>query len=53
MVRMMEDLTGINARKIRLDDPDTMSIFTNSKVLGYEGSNTDWINTLNEEQPCK
>ena len=36
MVRMMEDLTGINARQIRLDDPDTMSIFTNSKVLGYE-----------------
>ncbi|MBE6961422.1 MAG: PolC-type DNA polymerase III [Ruminococcaceae bacterium] len=36
MVRMMEDLTGVNARKIRLDDPDTMSIFTNSKVLGYE-----------------
>jgi len=36
MVRMLEDLTGVNARKIRLDDPDTMSIFTNSKVLGYE-----------------
>ena len=36
MVRMMEDLTGVNARAIRLDDPDTMSIFTNSKVLGYE-----------------
>ena len=36
MVRMMEDLTGINARTIRLDDADTMSIFTSSKVLGYE-----------------
>jgi len=36
MVRMMEDLTGVNARKIPLDDPDTMSIFTSSKVLGYE-----------------
>ncbi len=37
MVRMMEDLTGVNARTdIPLDDPDTMSIFTSSKVLGYE-----------------
>ena len=37
MVRMMEDLTGVNARQdIALDDPDTMSIFTSSKVLGYE-----------------
>ena len=32
----MEDLTGVNAREIPLDDPDTMSIFTSSKVLGYE-----------------
>ena len=31
MVRMMEDLTGVNARQIPLDDPDTMSIFTSSK----------------------
>ena len=36
MVRMMEDLTGVNARQIPLDDPDTMSIFTSSKVLGFE-----------------
>ena len=36
MIRMMEDLTGINARAIPLDDPDTMSIFTKSAVLGYE-----------------
>ena len=36
MIRMLEDLTGLNARKIPLDDKDTMSIFTTSKVLGYE-----------------
>ena len=36
MVRMMEDLTGVNARQIPLDDRDTMSLFTTSKVLGYE-----------------
>ena len=36
MIKMLEDLTGKDARTIRLDDPDTMSIFTSSKVLGYE-----------------
>ena len=36
MIKMLEDLTGVNARTIPLDDPDTMSIFTSSKVLGFE-----------------
>ena len=36
MIKYMEDLTGVNARQIPLDDPDTMSIFISSKVLGYE-----------------
>ena len=36
MIRMLEDLTGVNARAIPLDDPDTMSIFTSSKMLGFE-----------------
>ena len=36
MVRMMEDLTGVNARAIPLDDPDTMSLFCTSKALGFE-----------------
>ena len=36
MIRMLENLTGVNARAIPLDDPDTMSIFISSKVLGYE-----------------
>ena len=36
MIRMMEDMTGVDAQKIPLDDKDTMSIFTNSRVLGYE-----------------
>ena len=35
MIRMLEDLTGVNAREIPLDDKDTMSIFTSSEVLGY------------------
>ena len=36
MIRMMEDMTGIDAKTIPLDDKDTMSIFISSKVLGYE-----------------
>ena len=36
MIKYMEEFTGVNARQIPLDDPDTMSIFTSSKVLGYE-----------------
>ena len=36
MIRMMEDMTGVDAKTIPLDDKNTMSIFTSSKVLGYE-----------------
>ncbi len=36
MIRMMEDMTGVDAKEIPLDDQRTMSIFTSSKVLGYE-----------------
>ena len=36
MIRMMEDMTGVDAKTIPLDDKGTMSIFTSSKVLGYE-----------------
>ncbi len=36
MIRMMEDMTGVDAKLIPLDDKETMSIFTSSKVLGYE-----------------
>ena len=36
MIRMMEDMTGVDAKTIPLDDKRTMSIFTSSKELGYE-----------------
>jgi len=36
IVHMLEELTGVNARQIPLDDPDTMSLFTTSKALGFE-----------------
>ncbi len=35
MIRMLQDLTGVDPRKIHLDDPDTMSLFSTSEKLGY------------------
>ena len=34
MIRMLEDMTGLDAKKILLSDPDTMKIFTTPTVLG-------------------
>ena len=34
MIRMLEDATGVDAKKILLSDPDTMAIFTTPTVLG-------------------
>ncbi|MGL5347785.1 MAG: PolC-type DNA polymerase III [Peptostreptococcaceae bacterium] len=34
MIRMLEDLTGIVATEIPLDDPETMSLFTSTDALG-------------------
>lgn len=34
MIRMLEDLTGLDAKQIPLDDPDTMRIFTSPEPLG-------------------
>ena len=36
MIRMLQDVSGIDPIQIPLDDKDTMSIFCSSKVLGYE-----------------
>ena len=36
MIRKMEDMTGVDAKTIPLDDKETMSLFTSSKILGYE-----------------
>ena len=35
MIRMLQDLTGVDPQKIPLDDKDTMSLFTSSEVLGF------------------
>jgi len=34
MIKMLEDLTGVDAKSIPLDDPDTMMIFRSPKPLG-------------------
>ena len=34
MIRMLEDLTGLNAREIPLDDKEVMSLFTSPEALG-------------------
>lgn len=34
MIRMLEDLTGIDATKIPIDDKPTMSLFTTTEALG-------------------
>ena len=36
MIRVLGDLTGLDMLNIPFDDPDTMSLFLSSKVLGYE-----------------
>jgi DNA polymerase-3 subunit alpha (Gram-positive type) len=33
VIRMLEDLTGVNARKIPLDDEKTLSLFTSNEAL--------------------
>ncbi|HML46218.1 MAG TPA: hypothetical protein PKE04_05655 [Clostridia bacterium] len=34
MIRMLEELTGVNARALPLDDPKVMSLFTSPEALG-------------------
>ncbi|MDK2798539.1 MAG: polymerase subunit alpha, Gram-positive type [Clostridiales bacterium] len=36
VIKMLEDLTGVNAQKIPIDDPKTMSIFTSTEALGIQ-----------------
>ncbi len=36
MIRMLEDLTGIDASKIRMDDKKVLSLFESTKALGIE-----------------
>lgn len=35
IIKHLEDLTGVNAQEIALDDPDVMSLFTSNRALHY------------------
>lgn len=41
IIRHLENLTGVNAREIPLDDPDVMSLFTSNKALRYVDDTPD------------
>ena len=41
MIRMLEDLTGIDAKTIPLDDPKVMSLFKNTEALGISPEDID------------
>jgi DNA polymerase-3 subunit alpha (Gram-positive type) len=41
MIRMLEDLTGLNARTIPLDDPGVMSLFKSTEALGIGPEDID------------
>ncbi len=41
MIRMLQDLTGIDPTKIPLDDPQVMSLFQNTKALGITPEQID------------
>ncbi|WP_353892054.1 PolC-type DNA polymerase III [Proteinivorax hydrogeniformans] len=36
VIKLLEDLTGVNAQKIPLDDPKTMSLFSSTEALGID-----------------
>ena len=40
VIKMLEDITGVNAKEIPLDDKETMAIFTTNEVLNLEDSDT-------------
>ncbi len=38
MIRMLQDLTGVDPKSIPLDNPDVMSLFQSTKALGIEAA---------------
>lgn len=43
IIRHMQDVTGVNAQEIPLDDPDVMSLFTSNKALHYVDDKPDAV----------
>ena len=45
MIRRLEDLTGLKATNIPLDDPDVMSLFHGTEILGIRPEDIDGVQT--------
>ena len=43
MIRMLEDLTGVNCKTIKLDNPDVLKLFEGTEVLGIKPEDIDGI----------
>ncbi len=43
VIRMLEDLTGIDAKQIPMGDPETMSLFLNTNALGVAPEDIDSV----------
>lgn len=43
IIKHLEELTGVNAREIPLNDPDVMSLFTSNRALHYVSDEKDPI----------
>ena len=41
MIKMLEDLTGVSAKTIRLDDPSVMQLFDSIEILGVKPEDVD------------
>ncbi|MFS8664840.1 MAG: PolC-type DNA polymerase III, partial [Limnochordales bacterium] len=46
MLRMLQDLTGVDVRRIPLDDPKTMAIFSSTETLGLPDDGSGSVGTL-------
>lgn len=46
VLRMLQDMTGVDVRRVPLDDPDTMAIFSSTRTLGLPDDGTGSVGTL-------
>ncbi|OUM97476.1 MAG: hypothetical protein BAA04_09000 [Firmicutes bacterium ZCTH02-B6] len=46
VLRMLQDLTGVDVRRIPLDDPATMAIFSSTSTLGLPDDGSGSVGTL-------
>ena len=46
VLRMLQDLTGVDVRRVPLDDPATMAIFSSTETLGLPDDGSGSVGTL-------